>query len=100
MNADHCSSGRRSHSHAPADAAVDPVCGMTVSKQTPHRTRHDGTDYFFCSNGCRTKFEAHPGKFTNPDRAQNGGPEHPHHRPPLRGTRGVLQGREGLDHAG
>src|SRR5262245_22339857 len=38
------------------DQTKDPVCGMTVDPQkTPHRATHAGTDYFFCSAGCRTK---------------------------------------------
>ncbi len=41
--------------------ALDPVCGMTVNPATAkHRASHDGKDYFFCSAGCRTKFEADP----------------------------------------
>ena len=47
---------------APADA-VDPVCGMTVSSDSPHRLEHDGTTVYFCCAGCREKFEAEPGRF-------------------------------------
>ncbi|WP_337188584.1 heavy metal translocating P-type ATPase [Phenylobacterium sp.] len=44
--------------------ALDPVCGMTVDPaKTPHRTRHEGRDVFFCSAGCRTKFEADPARY-------------------------------------
>jgi Cu+-exporting ATPase len=47
-----------------AGQAKDPVCGMTVDPQkTPHRSSHAGTDYFFCSAGCRAKFEADPGRY-------------------------------------
>jgi Cu+-exporting ATPase len=42
----------------------DPVCGMTVSEDTPHRSRHRNVDYFFCSAGCKAKFEREPEKFT------------------------------------
>jgi P-type Cu+ transporter len=55
-----------SHEHAGPgeDKARDPVCGMTVDPQkTQHRTTHAGADYFFCCNGCRTKFEADPGRY-------------------------------------
>jgi P-type Cu+ transporter len=63
------------HHHAghsqPAPAAAesgathrDPVCGMTVSEGTPHRSRHRDVDYFFCSGGCKAKFERDPDKFT------------------------------------
>jgi len=41
---------------------IDPVCGMTVQ---PDKARggtfeHNGTTYYFCSAGCRTKFAADP----------------------------------------
>jgi P-type Cu+ transporter len=55
-----------SHGHAGpvAGMARDPVCGMTVDPQkTQHRTTHAGHAYFFCSNGCRTKFEANPARY-------------------------------------
>jgi len=53
------------HHHSPSEskeqAAIDPVCGMTVDPETtPHRAQHAGKRYFFCSSGCRTKFEADP----------------------------------------
>jgi P-type Cu+ transporter len=45
----------------------DPVCGMTVDPaKSPHHAQHDGVDYHFCCNGCRTKFVADPGKYLNP----------------------------------
>jgi xanthine dehydrogenase accessory factor len=39
---------------------VDPVCGMTVSAQSPRPVRHEGTDYYFCCAGCRQAFEQDP----------------------------------------
>jgi Cu+-exporting ATPase len=53
------------HHTAPAVGTVkDPICGMTVDPQaTPHRTTHAATEYFFCSSGCRTKFEADPARY-------------------------------------
>ena len=32
---------------------TDPVCGMTVSPDTELRHVHAGTEYLFCSAGCR-----------------------------------------------
>jgi P-type Cu+ transporter len=55
-----------SHGHAgpAAGQAKDPVCGMTVDpRKTQHRATHAGADYFFCCNGCRTKFEADPMRY-------------------------------------
>ncbi len=44
-------------------AAVDPVCGMKVDPATAKlKSQHDGGEYFFCSAGCRAKFEADPEK--------------------------------------
>lgn len=39
----------------------DPICGMTVDPEAgkPH-FEHDGHDFHFCSEGCRTKFAADP----------------------------------------
>ncbi|MFC3068334.1 heavy metal translocating P-type ATPase [Phenylobacterium soli] len=56
------------HDHAaPADdgkTATDPVCGMKVNPNTtPHHAEHAGETFHFCSNGCRTKFEADPVKY-------------------------------------
>ena len=34
----------------------DPVCGMTVKTDTPHRAEQKGQTYYFCSAGCRAKF--------------------------------------------
>jgi P-type Cu+ transporter len=41
----------------------DPVCGMSVSRQSKHQAEHEGMDYFFCSAGCRAKFIADPAKY-------------------------------------
>jgi P-type Cu+ transporter len=41
----------------------DPVCGMTVSPDTPHRLEHAGRSYLFCSAGCRSRFEAQPDRY-------------------------------------
>ncbi|MBE7201018.1 MAG: heavy metal translocating P-type ATPase [Parafilimonas terrae] len=50
--------------------AKDPVCGMMVDPHaTKHRAEHDGHPYYFCSNGCRTKFEADPARYVDPGQA-------------------------------
>ena len=44
--------------------ATDPVCGMSVDRSAAkHFVRHEGKGYYFCSAGCRSKFEAEPGKY-------------------------------------
>jgi P-type Cu+ transporter len=39
---------------------VDPVCGMTVRPDGPHRFEHDGVEYAFCNPGCLDKFRGDP----------------------------------------
>jgi xanthine dehydrogenase accessory factor len=50
---------------APApDEARDPVCGMIVDvARVRLRSEHEGRAYFFCSAGCRRKFDADPVKY-------------------------------------
>ena len=56
------------HAHAARDEnaaaqATDPVCGMQVATTSPRQVDHDGTRYWFCSEGCRDKFRADPDKY-------------------------------------
>ena len=48
---------------APAAGHVDPVCGMSVAADSPHRLEHDGSTYRFCCAGCVEKFRADPARF-------------------------------------
>ncbi|OPH83008.1 heavy metal translocating P-type ATPase [Nitrobacter vulgaris] len=53
------------HDHAAA-SVVDPVCGMKVEPATArYKLEHGGQTYFFCSERCRTKFEADPARYLN-----------------------------------
>jgi xanthine dehydrogenase accessory factor len=46
---------------APADEAVDPVCGMTVTAgPSAYPSEHEGVTYYFCSAGCRREFGKDP----------------------------------------
>ena len=70
---DHVPTPTPTHAHAhpqpqpPAGAALkDPVCGMTVTEQSPHHTEHDGRPYTFCSAKCLAKFSADPAKYLQP----------------------------------
>lgn len=38
------------------DFVKDPVCGMPVASEAPHRITHAGRDYRFCSSFCRDAF--------------------------------------------
>jgi P-type Cu+ transporter len=52
------------HGEAPVEAAIDPVCGMTVDPHTAkHRADYRGHTYYFCNPGCRSKFVADPQKY-------------------------------------
>lgn len=57
------------HQHNPSaiprDGDVhDPVCGMSVDPHTAQfRMLHGGRPYYFCSAGCKAKFEATPEKY-------------------------------------
>jgi len=40
---------------------IDPVCGMTVDENSPHRLSIDGDEVLFCSEHCREKYSnEHP----------------------------------------
>jgi len=50
-----------------AHEALDPVCGMTVKVATArHRATHEGRTYYFCSAGCRQRFDADPASYAVP----------------------------------
>jgi len=48
----------------PVVAEVDPVCGMKVMpEKAAASVNHAGRTWYFCAQGCKTKFEANPGKY-------------------------------------
>ncbi|MBX3179375.1 MAG: heavy metal translocating P-type ATPase [Candidatus Hydrogenedentes bacterium] len=50
------------------DGVKDPVCGMDVDPETAkHRADHGGATYYFCSDGCRVKFEKDPDHYLKPE---------------------------------
>ncbi len=62
-----------SHHHLERDTqqvpspTKDPVCGMTVDPDSSeHVAAYDGHDFHFCSAGCKTKFVADPGRYSEP----------------------------------
>jgi P-type Cu+ transporter len=71
-----CCGGQHGHTETTAAAtAIDPVCGMRVDPVTAkHRFSYRGQDYFFCSERCRTRFEAEPEKFLSPANPQPAAP--------------------------
>ena len=52
---------------SPLPPHVDPVCGMTVDPATAAgSSEHGGRTIYFCSAGCRAKFDADPEKYSSP----------------------------------
>ncbi|MEO7206827.1 MAG: YHS domain-containing protein [Steroidobacteraceae bacterium] len=47
--------------------STDPVCGMSADIARAKSAVHDGHGYYFCSKGCREKFEAGPASYINPE---------------------------------
>jgi P-type Cu+ transporter len=42
----------------------DVVCGMQVDpKSAAGSSQHNGKTYYFCSAGCKARFDANPGQF-------------------------------------
>lgn len=57
-----------------AEPLQDPVCGMTVSLQSPHQIVHEGRTYRFCSADCQQKFAHAPAQFiTSNEQADHAG---------------------------
>jgi P-type Cu+ transporter len=95
----------------------DPVCGMTPDPEKAcakgNVTVHQGTEYFFCSAGCKAKFEAEPEKYLAKNARSLSSPVHggggreatgggEHTRPPrlaALGTPPVNGGRKGSANA-
>ena len=42
----------------------DPVCGMQVDdKNAAARSEHEGETYYFCSEGCKKRFDENPEQY-------------------------------------
>lgn len=42
----------------------DPVCGMQVDpKKAAGQSEYEGHTYYFCSDGCKKKFDANPAQY-------------------------------------
>ena len=56
---------------------IDPVCGMSVDPDgAASHSDYEGRTYHFCSNACKTKFDADPAAYAKADAAQP--PSHDH----------------------
>ena len=62
-----------------AFVGVDPVCGMNVKTVAADRqATWEGSEYFFCSVGCREKFEAEPARWFEPREEPEGAADLPY----------------------
>jgi P-type Cu+ transporter len=48
-----------------APQAIDPVCGMRVRADSPHRYTFENREYLFCCGGCLSRFKASPAQYLN-----------------------------------
>ena len=72
LHSPHCCAQYDSRDHKASDSTVnatqdvglkDPVCGMKVSAQSNHFCRYQNHPYYFCSAGCKIKFQADPSQY-------------------------------------
>jgi Cu+-exporting ATPase len=56
---------------------LDPVCGMVLKPaDIASQENHQGKTYSFCSESCRKKFLAEPGKYAGPHAGMAAIPNH------------------------
>jgi P-type Cu+ transporter len=62
--------------HGHQTKVIDPVCGMTVDPaKGAHRSDHAGHTYYFCSQGCMSRFAGDPAKYLDASQAEPEMPE-------------------------
>jgi Cu+-exporting ATPase len=50
---------------------IDPVCGMAVSRSdVSGESEYQGKPYYFCSPGCKERFDADPARYVMQRRDQ------------------------------
>jgi len=54
----------------------DPVCGMRVDRKTPFRSEWNGQTFYFCSAGCKERFDAEPERYLAPSRPREHAYQH------------------------
>lgn len=58
------------HGAEAMDSAIDPVCGMTVDRETQRSkglvSTYEGREYFFCGKGCKLDFDEDPAQYLDP----------------------------------
>lgn len=56
-----------------AEQYIDPVCGMTVTDLSKPHTEYLGQNYYFCCQGCLSKFQANPEQYLEKDQPKASG---------------------------
>lgn len=46
--------------NSPVEYAIDPVCGMKVSKSEAFNSKYNGNEYYFDSYNCKESFKMNP----------------------------------------
>ena len=69
--------------HEPTERCIDPVCGMTVGPDSPHRVQHAGRFFAFCSAGCRGRFLSEPTHYLEPTGDTGRAGDHPNGHQPM-----------------
>ncbi|MGE3874815.1 MAG: YHS domain-containing protein, partial [Parvibaculaceae bacterium] len=65
-----CCSGHKAPVAGAVHGVKDPVCGMSVDPQAAkHKASHEARTFYFCSAGCKTKFETDPERYLAPEKA-------------------------------
>jgi P-type Cu+ transporter len=44
---------------------TDPVCGMQVEDTAPLKSQYNGKTIYFCSPGCKSKFDKNPAQYSS-----------------------------------
>ena len=60
---EHC---QHHHKQAIVSELKDPVCGMTVTADSPHHLEYQHQHYYFCNPKCLDKFKLEPSKYLTP----------------------------------
>ena len=71
MNEQHKSSCCSKEKKSPTVVTIDPVCGMTITEDSPHAYEYQSVRYLFCSAGCLDKFSADPEAYLTSKKAQS-----------------------------
>lgn len=51
----------------PQEKVIDPVCGMSIQKETAAKKEYGGETYYFCCSHCQQAFESKPTEYIGTD---------------------------------